>query len=97
MPVLPFEDCTLEAQAIIRMSYAGFSILILVLFIIFMVYLYQKVKKFLPELVVFLFSIVIGMLSISSLGIPYTPWIQIFFILIQGIFFYLAVERGDRW
>ena len=97
MPLLPFEDCTLEAQAIIRMSYVGFSIFILVLLMILMIYLYQKVRKFLPELVVFLFSIVIGMLSISSLGIPYTPWIQIFFILIQGIFFYLAVERGDRF
>lgn len=97
MPIVPFEDCTLEAQAIIRMAYAGFSMFVLVLLMILMIYLYQKVRKFLPELVVFLFSIVIGMLSISSLGIPYTPWIQIFFILIQGVFFYLAVERGDRF
>ena len=88
-PVNPFPECESEAQAIIQMTYAGFSILIMVFLMVLMVYFYTRhtYKFFLPILTVFLFSIVIGMLSISSLGIPYTPWFQLFFLLIQSVFF----------
>ena len=88
-PANPFPDIECQCQAIIRMSYAGFSILIMVLLMVLMVYFYTRhtYKYFLPILTVFLFSLVIGMLSISSLGIPYTPWFQLFFILLQSVFF----------
>ena len=71
------------------------SVFILIALMLFMLYLYSKVKKTLPVLVVFLFSLVIGMLSISSRGIPYTPYVQLFFILFQTIFFYLHIDESQ--
>ena len=92
----PFPDPTHAGQEIEFIGFMFASILILMIMIIFMFYLYQKVRLFLPELVVFLFSLVIGVYSLSS-AIPYTPWFQIFFILVQSVFLYLEIDRGDRF
>ena len=86
------QDTTIIIKTIILTSYMGFSIFVLILLIVFMVYLYLRIKKTLPILVVFLFSLIIGVLSISS-RIPFTPFTQIFFTLFQTIFFYLHVNK----
>ena len=67
------------------------AIFILVLLLSVMIYLFAKKRYFLPILVVFLFSIVIGMDSIENSFLPFTPMFQIFFIVVQGIFFLLTV------
>ena len=90
----PFPDPTHAGQEIELVGFMFASILLLVLMMGLMFYLYRNVKRFLPALVVFLFSLVIGFYSLSSI-IPFTPWFQIFFILIQSVLFYLTVERGD--
>jgi len=67
------------------------GIIILIILMGLMIFFYSKHTYFyfLPILVVFLFSIVIGMSSISESNIPFTPWFQIFFLLIQTVFFML--------
>lgn len=91
-----------EGESIIEVGVMFASIFILVFLIVLMWYFYTKYKanqiKFLIVLVVFLFSIVIGMGSITSLSIPFSPYFQLFFLLIQTIFFILSAlevfERG---
>lgn len=67
----------------------AFFILIILMSLMF--FLYMKVRK--PELlilVVFLFSLIIGIGALMNCGIPFTPYLQIFFILFQLSIFILA-------
>lgn len=59
----------------------------LMILILIMVYLYRKMRVWLLILMVFLFSLVFGMISIMSFSIPFSPYIQIFFMLFQSIVF----------
>ena len=65
---------------------------ILILFVLMglMIYFYRKLRVFPIILVVYLFSLVIGTMSIGEGIIPYTPYFQFFFLLIQTIFFMLT-------
>lgn len=97
----PFPTCDCEAQAIILMSVMFASIFVLVFLIVLMWYFHTKYKanqmKFLIVLVIFLFSIVIGVSSLTYFSIPFSPYFQLFFMLIQTIFFILtAIEVFER-
>lgn len=66
------------------------SFVILLIFMILMLTIYLKVRKpFLLGLVVFLFSLIIGTSAIVESNIPFTPYIQIFFLLFQSVIFLL--------
>jgi len=80
--------CESEIEAIILIGWMFASLLILVLLILLMLYLYTK-EEFEPILIVFLFSLFIGIMSLSLVNIPFTPWFQIFFMLFQTIMFFL--------
>ena len=87
----PFPDPTHAGQEIEFVGVMFASILMLVIMMILMIYAYKKIRKFLPVLIIFLFSIVIGLSAMSILGFPFTPWFQLFFILFQTIIFYYSV------
>ena len=57
---------------------------------------YMKWRYFLVMITLFLFSIVIGMISIAEASIPFTPWFQIFFMVFETIFFYLCTNNFMR-
>ena len=90
-PIDPFPDPTHAGQEIEFIGVMFASILGLVIMMILMIYAYKKIRRFLPVLIIFLFSIVLGMMAMSVLGIPFTPWFQLFFILFQTIIFYYSV------
>lgn len=91
-----------EGESIAEVGIMFASIFILVFLIVLMWYFFTKYRsnqvKFLIVLVIFLFSIVIGVSSITSFSIPFSPWFQLFFLLIQTIFFILSAlevfEKG---
>jgi len=66
------------------------AIFILIILMIIMVILYKYVRIWLVVLVLFLFSLIIGIESISYEYIPFSPYISILFILFQSIFFLLV-------
>lgn len=61
-----------------------FSLLFL---LVFMVYAFIKIRRFLVIVVIYLFSLIIGLYGFSESNIPFTPYFQIFFIIIQSVFF----------
>ena len=63
------------------------SLFILIILMIIMIILYMKVRIWLAILIVFLFSIILGITSISVENIPLNPYFSIFFILFQSVFF----------
>jgi len=66
------------------------SLLILFLLMIFMLALYLKVRIFLIILIVFLFSLVMGVSALENGNLPFTPYIQNFFLLFQTMIFLLT-------
>ena len=54
---------------------------------VFMVIMYMKVRIFLVILIIYLFSLIIGINSLSLEYIPFNPYFSIFFILFQSSFF----------
>ena len=73
------------------------SFLILFILMIIMVFLYAKMRVFLPILVVFLFSLIIGIVSLGTPNFPFSPWFQVFFIMFQTIFFVLTSQKAYRF
>ena len=63
------------------------ALFILIILMIFMVILYKYVRIWVVILVLFLFSLIIGVYSLSYEYIPFNPYISILFILFQSIFF----------
>lgn len=63
------------------------AVFILIILLVIMLILYLKMRLFLPILVVFLFSLIIGINSMSLEYIPFNPYLSIFFILFQSVIF----------
>jgi hypothetical protein len=66
------------------------TVIILFLLMAIMVVLYLKVRVFVIIAVVFLFSLVIGSMSMETSNLPFTPYIQLFFVVFQAIIFFLT-------
>ena len=93
----PFPDIICECEAILIVANSALTVFMMVFLMVLMLYFYMKINKFLPILVIFLFSIVFGMTSFVVAYIPFTPYIQIFFMLFHTIFFYLKIdEKGFK-
>lgn len=90
-PTDPFPDPTHAGQEIEFVGVVFACILMLILMMVLMIYAYKKIRKFLPVLIIFLFSLIMGISTMSVLGFPHTPWFQLFFILFQTVIFYYSV------
>lgn len=66
------------------------SVLVLFLLMVVMIVVYSKLRVFLVILVIFLFSLVMGMNAIEDITIPFSPYLQMFFLLFQTIIFILT-------
>ena len=66
------------------------SVFILFLIMFITIILFLKIRIFLVILVVFLFSLVIGISALSETSIPFSPYLQIFFLLHQSIIFLIT-------
>lgn len=74
------------------------TMFILIVLMFVMIVLYLKVRYFLAILLVFLFSLILGVLALE-IEIPLTPYFQILFILFQLVIFLItAIEISkDRY
>ena len=66
------------------------TIIIMIFLLVLMIYFYSKTRVFPIILTIFSFSLIFGMYSLEVDNIPFTPYFQIFFLTIQGIFFMLT-------
>ena len=67
------------------------SLFTLFTLIVIMLILYFKVRIFLLILNIFLFSLVFGAISMLQFDIPFSPYLQTFFLLFQTTFFIMTV------
>jgi len=66
------------------------SFFIFVFLIALMIYSYKKTNIYELILLIFLTSIIIGVISITMNILPFSPYIQAFFMLFQAIIFLRA-------
>lgn len=86
----PFEPTDIEAIAITNVGLMFAHILILLVLIILMIYSYRNLKDILPVIVIYGFSLIIGMESLSHIHTPFSPMIEIFFLVFQSTIFLLS-------
>ena len=63
------------------------GVFVLLILMVIMVILYWKIRIWIAILIVFLFSLIIGVNSLTLEYIPFNPYFSIFFILFQSSFF----------
>ena len=68
------------------------TIFMLIILMVVMIYFYMKMRIFPVILIVYLFSIIIGINSMTTGDIPFTPYFQTFFLLLQSVFFLLTAQ-----
>ena len=66
------------------------TFMLLIILMLLMIYIYAKNRRFTIILVIFLFSLVIGMTAFSVEGVPLTPYFQLLFLLFQTVIFILT-------
>jgi len=88
----PFEPTEFEAIAITNVGFMFAEILTLIFLMVLMVYLYRKmIKEYLPIVIVFLFSLLIGIEAITHFHTHFSPFLELFFMFFQLSFFLLKV------
>lgn len=97
-PVDPFPDPTHAGQEIEFVGVMFAHIILLIFMILLMIYLFKKVKEVLPIIVVYMFSIIMCFVCLQDTYFPFTPYFQIFCMLIQSSFFLMSgIERYTIW
>lgn len=88
---------TLDSFDWITIFTPALSVFILFFLLVLMLIIHWKIRNWLFELIIFLFSIIIGLISMSNGNIPFTPYLQLFFIILQAfIFIQTTIEvRSD--
>lgn len=62
-----------------------------------MIFCYLKIRIFVVILGIYLFSLIIGILSFNESVIPFTPYLQIFFLFFQTtIFVVVSIEVFEK-
>ena len=61
-----------------------------------MLYCYMKIRIFLVILVIYLFSLIIGFSALNESIIPFTPYLQLFFLVFQTIIFIIVALEVFR-
>ena len=70
---------------------------VMIFFIVLMLVLFMKKRVFLPILVIFLISLIVGSVSMELTDIPFTPWFQVFFLLFQfSIFASTTIQAVNK-
>ena len=72
------------------------SIMILIILMFVMIVVYMKMRVWVLICALFLVSIIMGIMSLNNENIPFNPYISLFFILFQLIFFILITLKVIR-
>ena len=77
-------------------AFTTFSLLIMFFFMGLMILLYVKYRWFVVILLVFLFSLVVGTISITDNILPFSPYLQMFFMTFQSIIFFITSTNLNK-
>lgn len=61
---------------------------VMLFLVMLMIFCYMKLRVFYIILLIYLFSIIIGVMALSDPYVPFTPYFQVLFILFQTMIFF---------
>lgn len=92
-PGNPFPPSILEADAIINIGLMFGHLLVLIIILILMIYYSKKLNHYTNLIVIYLFSLVIGFESFLHIHTPFSPMVEIFFVILNtSIFINSAID-----
>lgn len=89
----PFEPTDLPAEAITNIGYMFADILIFFIFIILLIYSYKTFQDYLIIIIVYSFSLIIGIEGLTHLHTHFSPTFELFFLIFQSGIFLLSSLR----
>lgn len=101
-PGNPFPPSVLESDAILNIGLMFGHILLLLVLLILMIYYSKRTKYYITIIVIYLFSLIIGFESFLHIHTPFSPMIEIFFVLfhttlfIQSAIDYYTLDKMKR-
>lgn len=73
------------------------GIIIIFFLMILMAFLYYRTNYPLLIIMVYLFSLLIGINALNDYSIPFSPYLQVLFLLVQSLFFlFTAIKKFKR-
>lgn len=72
------------------------TLFVIIFLFIIMLFCYLKIRVFIVILLIYLFSLIIGFSSMNESIIPFTPYLQIFFLLFQTVIFTITALEVFR-
>lgn len=92
-PGSPFPPTIIEAEAIIAVGVMFAHIFIILMLMILMIYYHKKLNMYPTIIIIYLFSIVVGIESFLHQHTPFSPIFEIFALLFQSsLFIQYAIE-----
>lgn len=77
--------------------YPLMSFFAIIFLFMLMTFCYLKVRVFLVIIIIYLFSLVIGVMALSESVIPFTPFLQLFFLIFQSaILIIVSIEVFEK-
>lgn len=101
-PGNPFPPSVLESDAIINIGLMFGHILLLIVLLVLMIYYSKRTKYYITIIVIYMFALVIGFESLQHSHTPFSPMIEIFFVLfhtslfIQSAIDYYTLDKMKR-
>lgn len=88
----PFPEPTHAGQEIENIGLLFGTLSFLFFLIILMIYMYKVIKDIIPIVIIYGFSLIIGVYSFECI-LPFTPYCSLFFIVFQtGLFIMSSME-----
>lgn len=88
----PFPDPTHAGQEIENIGIMFGTLIYLFFLIILMIYMYKVIKDIIPIVIIYGFSLIIGIYSFACI-LPFIPYCSLFFLFFQtGLFVMFAKE-----
>lgn len=91
----PFPDPTHAGQEIENIGFMFSELTLIIFLILLMLFFYMKIKDATPMILLFIFSLVIGIQCLQKPAFPFYPWSHILFILLQLTF--LILKLNKKW
>jgi len=83
----PFPPPSHAGQEIENIGLMAGHLVMLIFLIILMIYLYKKISHILPMIIIYMFSLIFGVICIGSVYMIFSPYFALFFIFFQSSIF----------
>lgn len=72
------------------------AVVVMIFTVIFAIYTYTKIRRVIVILIIWIFAVPFSLMSMNIPWFPFTPWFQLFFMLIITAFLIMLVFEAFK-